>query len=325
MIVDFHNHFYPQTYLDELKRGKGYASLKTDAQGRLLIEYLGDYNVVVGPHINLEERLKAMDKVGIDLQVLSLTTPGVERETVERGLKLARATNDEFGSITEKYSDRFTALAALPMQEPKAAAAELERAVKECGLPGALLFSNANGRPLDSPELMPVFEKAVWLDVPLFIHPTSPINYIAMNDYRLVPILGFTVDTSLAVLRLVFSGILKRLPSLKLVASHLGGVFPYLRGRIEAAHNAYAECKIQISESPSTYLKMIWTDSVCYDTDVLMSTYSFSGAGKIVLGSDFPHQIHDLDHSTERVRRLEISEKEKNMILGENAVSLLRL
>lgn len=174
MIVDFHNHFYPQSYMDELKRGKGYASLKTDAQGRLLIEYIGDYNVVESSHINLEERLKAMDKVGIDLQVLSLTTPGVERETAERGIRLARATNDEFGNITEKYFDRFT-------------------------------------------------------------------------------------------------------------------------------------------------------DSVCYDADVLMSTYSFSGAEKIMLGTDFPHQIHDLDHSTERIRRLRIDEIEKKMILGENAVRLLKL
>ena len=325
MIVDFHNHFYPQSYLDELKRGKGYASLKTDTQGRLLIEYTGDYNVVVGPHVNLEDRVKAMDKVGIDVQVLSLTTPGVERETAERGIRLARAANDEFCNTSEKYPDRFTALAALPLQEPEAAAMELERADKDCGLPGATVFSNANGRALDSPELMPVFEKAVKLDIPLFIHPTSPINYAAMNDYRLVPILGFTVDTSLAVLRLVFSGVLKRLPGLKLVASHLGGVFPYLRGRIEAAYNAYPECKIQISEPPSTYLKKIWTDSVCYDSDVLMSTYCFSGADKMVLGTDFPHQIHDLDHSTERIRRLEVSETEKTMILGENAVKLLKL
>jgi predicted TIM-barrel fold metal-dependent hydrolase len=137
MIVDFHNHFYPQSYMDELKRGKGYARLKTDAQGRLLIEYIGNHNVVMGPHINLEDRLKAMDRVGIDLQVLSLTTPRVEQETAERGIRLARATNDEFGNITEKCSDRFTALATLPLQEPEAAAMEPERAVKECGLPGA--------------------------------------------------------------------------------------------------------------------------------------------------------------------------------------------
>ncbi|MGA3297568.1 MAG: amidohydrolase family protein, partial [Candidatus Bathyarchaeia archaeon] len=172
MIVDFHNHFYPKSYMNELKKQEGYARSSTDDQGRLLIQYTGDYNVVADSHVNLADRLKALDKAGIDMQVLTLTTPGVERETAERGIKLSRLANDEFGQIKQKYPDRFTALATLPVQEPEAAVTELERAVKECGLPGALLFSNANGRPLDSKEYMPLYEKAVKLDVPLFIHPT---------------------------------------------------------------------------------------------------------------------------------------------------------
>jgi len=325
LIVDFHSHFYPEAYMNELKKEKGYANLRKDPQGRLLLEYTGDYNIVVGPHVKLEDRLKAMDKAGIDMQVLTLTTPGVEREKAERGIRLAKLTNDEFGQIIEKYEDRFTALATLPLQDPQAAVVELERAVQECGLPGAMLLSNVNGRALDSKEFLPIYETAAKLGVPLYVHPTSPINYTAMDDYRLVPILGFTVDTSLAILRLVFSGIPERLPNLKLVASHLGGVFPYLRGRIETAYNAYPECKIHISKTPSTYLKKIWIDSICYDTDVFMSTYAFSGADKIMLGTDFPHQISDLQHSVERIRRLEISKKEKEKILGENAVKLLNL
>ena len=325
MIVDFHNHFYPHSYMNELKKQEGYARSSTDDKGRLLIQYTGDYNVVADSHVNLDARLKAMDKAGVDMQVLTLTTPGVERETAERGIKLSRLVNDEFAQIKEKYPERFTALASLPVQDPRAAVEELERAVKECGLPGALLFSNANGRPLDSKDYLPIYEIAVKLDVPLFIHPTTPINYTAMEDYRLVPIIGFTVDTALAVLRLVFSGVLKRLPNLKLVASHLGGVFPYLRGRIEIAYNAYPECKINISEPPSFYLKKVWADSVCYNSDVFMSTYAFSGAEKLVLGTDFPHEIHDLDKAVERIKNLNISEEEKEKILGENAIKLLKL
>jgi aminocarboxymuconate-semialdehyde decarboxylase len=311
--------------MNELKKQEGYARSSTDNKGRLLIQYTGDYNVVADSHVNLEVRLKAMDKAGVDMQVLTLTTPGVERDTAERGIKLSRLVNDEFARIKEKYPERFTALASLPVQEPQAAIAELERAVKECGLPGALLFSNANGRPLDSKEFLPIYEKAVTLDVPLFIHPTTPINYIAMDDYRLVPILGFTVDTALAVLRLVFSGVLARFPNLKLVASHLGGVFPYLRGRIETAYNAYPECKVNISEPPSTYLKKIWADSVCYNSDIFMSTYAFSGAEKLMLGTDFPHEIHDLYNAVDRIKSLKITEEEKEKILGENAIKLLKL
>ena len=325
MIIDFHNHFYPKAYLDELKKAKGHASVETDSQRRLLIHYAGDYNIVVGPHIHLEDRLKAMDRCRVDMQVLTLTTPGVECEEPERGIRLAKLTNDEFGQIVEKHPNRFTALATLPLQKPDAAVDELERAVEECGLKGAMLLSNINGEPLDSKRVIPIYEKAVKLDVPLHIHPTSPINHAAMDDYRLVPILGFGVDTTLAVLRLVFSGILERLPGLKLVASHLGGVFPYLRGRIDTGFQAYPECKVNISKPPSHYLKQIWMDSLCYDRDVLVSTYAFSGAEKILLGSDFPHQIADLENAVERISQLNIGDNEKKRILGENAARLLKL
>jgi aminocarboxymuconate-semialdehyde decarboxylase len=323
--IDFHNHFYPRAYLDELGKGRGYAIVERDAHGRLLIHYEGDYNIVVGPHIDLEARLEDMNRCGIDMQVLTLTTPSVERESPERGIRLAELANDGFGEIVERHPDRFTALAALPLQDPGAAADELERGVRECGLSGGTLMSNVGGRPLDSEEFMPVYEAAVRLDVPLFIHPTSPINSKAMVDYRLVPILGFGVDTTLLVLRLVFGGVLKRLPGLKLVASHLGGVFPYLRGRIETGFNAYPECKAHISEPPSKYLKRIWMDSIIYDQDVLMSAIAFSGAEKIVLGSDHPHQIGDIANAVERIKKLDINEGDKEKILGGNAAELLKL
>jgi len=325
LIIDFHNHFYPGAYIDELKREEGYASVSKDEQGRLLIHYVGDYNIVVGPHVNLEDRLEAMDRYDVDMQVLTLTTPGVEREAPARGIKLARLTNDGFGEIVEKHPDRFTALATLPLQEPEESVAELERAVGECGLRGAMLLSNVDGDPLDSERFMPIFEKAVELDVPLYIHPTSPINHAAMDDYRLVPILGFGVDTTIAVLRLIFSGVMKRLPRLKLVASHLGGVYPFLRGRIDTGFHAYPECKINISEPPSEYLKKVWMDSIIYDNDVFMSAYAFSGPDKIMMGSDFPHQIGDLEHAVDRIRKLDIGDDEKEKILGGNAAELLKL
>ena len=186
-------------------------------------------------------------------------------------------------------------------------------------------MTNVDGKPLDLDEFMPVYEKAVELDVPLFLHPTSPINSKAMEDYRLVPILGFGVDTSLAVLRLVFSGVLKKLPRLKLIASHLGGVYPYLRGRIEIGFEAYPECKVNIDEPPSTYLKKIWMDSIIYDEDVLMSTLAYSGAEKIVLGSDHPHQIGDMANAVGRIERLDISDEDKERILWKNAAELLKL
>ena len=325
MIIDWHNHFYPDPYLQGLAKESTYAKVEIDQQDRLLVHYEGDYNIVVGPHIDIQERLKGMDKAGIDIHVLTLTTPSVERETPETGKKLAMLANDGYRDIIEKYPERFTALAALPLQDPIAAAEELKRAVTELGLRGGTLMSNINGNPLDSKDLSPVFDMAVKLDVPLYIHPTSPINSKAMEDYRLVPILGFGVDTSLAVLRLVFSGTLEKYPKLKLVASHLGGVYPYLRGRIDTGYNAYPECKENISKPPSYYLKRVYVDSIIYDNDVLMSTLAFCGAEMVVLGSDDPHQIGDIEHAVSRINQLEISNHEKELILSENARKLLKL
>jgi aminocarboxymuconate-semialdehyde decarboxylase len=325
MIIDWHNHFYPDPYIKGLAKESTYAKVEKDKQDRLLVHYEGDYNIVVGPHIDIEERLKGMDKAGIDIHVLTLTTPSVEREKPETGKKLAQLANDGYRDIIEKYPERFTALAALPLQSPNAAAEELERAVTDLGLRGGTLMSNINGKPLDSKDLSPVYEKAVKLDVPLYIHPTSPINSNAMEDYRLVPILGFGVDTSLAILRLVFSGTLEKYPKLKLVASHLGGVYPYLRGRIETGYNAYPECKVNISNPPSYYLKKLYMDSIIYDNDVLMSSLAFCGTEKIVLGSDDPHQIGDIEQAVERIKQLDISDQDKQLILGENAKKLLKL
>jgi aminocarboxymuconate-semialdehyde decarboxylase len=172
---------------------------------------------------------------------------------------------------------------------------------------------------------MPIYEKAVKLDVPLYIHPTSPMNNVGMGDYRLVPILGFGVDTSLSVLRMVFSGLLERLPELKIVASHLGGVFPYLRGRIDTGYHSYPECKVNITKPPSLYLKRIWIDSIIYDKDVLESTLSFTGPDKIMLGTDDPHQIGDIEKAVGRIMELDITVDEKEKILGRNAAKLLKI
>ncbi|MDG6899997.1 MAG: amidohydrolase [Nitrososphaerota archaeon] len=323
--IDFHSHFYPRAYLEGLKESKGHVSLESGPGGEVILRYSGDYNVVVGGHVDLDERLKAMRGCGVDMQVVSLTTPGVDMEAPELGAKLAKVTNDAFGDISEKFPDRFVALATLPMRDPMAAADELERAVKDRGLRGAMVFSNAAGSPIDGEEYMHFYEKAVKLDVPLFVHPTSPLNSVGMADYRLVPIMGFGVDTSLAILRLVFSGVLERLPGLKLVATHTGGVFPYLRGRIDAAYRAYPETRARIPKPPSEYFKRIWLDTVCYDADVLASSLAFWGPGKMVMGSDYPHQIGDLENCVRRVKGLELDGADEKLVLGGNAARLLNL
>ncbi|MEM1549718.1 MAG: amidohydrolase family protein [Candidatus Methanomethylicia archaeon] len=325
MIIDIHNHFYPMEYIRYLKDNCKEVSVFLDDQGRTIINYKGDYNVVVKSHIDVIERLKVMDKFKIDMQILTLTTPGIDFVNVKLSIELARIVNDSFSKIVERFPDRFRALAVLPMQDPESSIEELKRAIIDLGLNGVMIFSNVNGKPLDNSDFWTVYAEAARLNVPIFIHPTSPLNLKYMEDYRIVPMFGFPMDTSLAILRLVLSGVLDRYDSLKIVASHTGGVLPYLIGRIDMCFKMYPESKQNISNSPSYYFKNIYVDSICYDSRILEFACRMLGSEKIMLGTDYPHQITDIEYAIERITKLNISSGEKEGILSGNALKLFKI
>lgn len=322
MIIDFHTHYYPEKYLKELETGEGYAKA-TQEGDRTVISYTGDYNIVVKEYVDIDERIKHMDKTGVDMQLLTSTSPGVAREEAPRGIKLARIINDGLVETIEAYPDRFTALGILPLQDPEEAVNELERLVKECNLPGVCVPSNVAGKPLSSPEFFSVFEKAEKLGVLVFIHPTSPQNTVDMMDHRMVTLLGYGVDTSLAVLKLMFSGLLYRLPHLKLGASHLGGVYPFLLGRLDQGYIKYPEVS-ELKQPPSEYLKKIYVDSCGYDSRAIQYAADSLGYEKILMGSDYPAQIQE-DDPVKRIKTLGLSDEEENSVLGLNAIKLLGL
>ena len=181
-----------------------------------------------------------------------------------------------------------------------------------------------NGKTLDDPSFLPVLEAAVDLDVPLFLHPTTPSPADAFLDYRLVATVGFTVDTTLAVARLIFSGVLDRLRGLKLVASHLGGCLPYLAERLDRGYAAYPECK-RASRPPSAYIKEIYIDCVSFEPLAVDFARKLVGAGRLMVGSDYPHQIGDLHKCTQVVEGLDIQAVEKEMIYHGNAERVFRI
>jgi aminocarboxymuconate-semialdehyde decarboxylase len=324
MIIDFHNHYYPDAYLKELERANTNARLERDAQDRLLVHYPGDYNVVAHGHRDLDEKIRAMDEAGVDVHAFSLTTPGVHIEARERGIELARIVNDEFASAMQRYPGRFAALAALPLQDPAASIVELERAIG-MGHRGVLIFSNINGRTLDEDEFFPLWQRIAELDVPAFIHPTNPPALGQLADYRLTALMGFQFDTTAAVTRLIFAGVLERLPNLKLVVGHLGGTIPFMAERVERGYEVYPECREHISRPPSEYFKRIYIDTVNFDPNALQLGLAFAGPDRIVFGSDYPHQVGYIDRALNAVRGMPISDKEKEKILGGNAKALLKL
>jgi len=325
MIIDFHNHAFPKSYLDALATGQYQATAERDPSGRLIMAQKGDYNVILPAHYDAGARVAAIDAAGVDMQVLTMTVPGVHGESAGHGRRLAQLVNDGFAEMIAAYPARLTALAALPLQSPQAAVGELERAVTQLGLRGGTLFAHINGTPLDDPGFLPLFEKAVELDVPLFVHPIIPVHIGLMSDYRLVAVMGFLFETTVAAARLVYSGLFEQLPGLKLVLAHLGGTIPFLAERMVRGYEVYEECRANLSQSPMETLKSLYMDTFPGTPEAVGTAVAFAGADKVLMGSDFPHQIGDLPGGVRTIAQVDIGETEKAMILGGNAARLLKL
>ncbi len=325
MIVDFHNHFYPPSYLKAVEKGPSNVRVTFDDQKNPLLHYPGDYNIVVPGHRDIDYRAAVLAKEGIDMQILTLTTPGTHIEEPARAVELARLVNDNLAAIVRERGGRFAALATLPLNVPEAAAEELERAFKALGFKGAMLFSNVNQVALADKRYWGLYEKANSLGAVFYIHPEYPAGVEAMTDYWLMPLLGFPFDTTLAAAKLVFSGVAKKFPNIKWVLGHLGGAIPYLAERLDRGYDAFRECRENISRKPSEYLKTFYFDTVNFDPSCLKLAISFAGAGHLLAGSDYPHQIGSLRKMVDSIRLLDIPAADKDAILGGNAARLLGL
>jgi aminocarboxymuconate-semialdehyde decarboxylase len=233
--------------------------------------------------------------------------------------------NDALASIMHERSDRFTALATLPLNDPAASVAELERATQELGFRGVMLFSNVNGVALSDERYWPLYEKAEETGAVLYIHPTHPVGVEAMTDYWLMPLVGFTFDTTLAAASLVFSGVVERFPTITWVLAHLGGAIPYLAERLDRGYFAFEECRANITKPPSEYLRKFYFDTVNFDVSALSLAIDFAGPDRLLAGSDYPHQIGSLRSMVESLRKLDISDDAREGILGGNAARLLGL
>jgi aminocarboxymuconate-semialdehyde decarboxylase len=324
-IIDFHNHYYPPKYLDALRSGRSNVRVTTDADGNPVIHYPGDYNVAVRGHRDLTYRAGVLDEHGVTMQVLSLTTPGTHVETPQRAAELASLVNDQFREAIETMGRHFTALATLPLNDPAASVRELRRACTELGMRGAMLFSNVNGEALSHRKFWPVYEAANDLGAVLYIHPTNPVGVEAMQEFWLMPLVGFLFDTTLAAASLVFAGVPERFPKIRWALCHLGGAIPYLAERLDRGFHAFRDCRANIDRPPSSYLREFYYDTVNFDVRALELAIGFAGAGHVLAGSDYPHQIGSIPSMLDAILKLPIEESDRAAILGVNAARLLAL
>jgi aminocarboxymuconate-semialdehyde decarboxylase len=296
-----------------------------DKEGNPVLHYPGDYNIAVRGHRDIAYREAVLENAGVDLQVITLTSPGTHVETPARAVELATLVNDAFAEVM-RTRHRFIALAALPLNDPVASVKEFERATDQLGLPGALLFSNVNGSALADERFWPLYEAANERGAVFFIHPIHPVGVEAMEDFWLMPLVGFPMDTTLAAAKLVFSGTVERFPRINWVLGHLGGAIPYLAERLDRGFHAFAECRRHIGRPPSEYLKQnFFYDTVNFDPAAIRLALEFAGPDHIVAGSDYPHQIGSIPRMLESLDQAGLQGQAREAVFGGNALRLLGL
>jgi aminocarboxymuconate-semialdehyde decarboxylase len=325
MHIDFHCHLYPEEYLKRLEASKGDVRIEKNDKGERIILSMGARaGPVTEDFFDIEVRLDKIKRNKIDMQILTTPHPGVDRFSPDESAEMSRVINDGLAKVVKKYPKHFQALAMLPLIDTKLALKELDRAIFDLGLKGICMLTNIDGQTSDADFLLPVYERAQSLGVPIFIHPTTPVGAQVMKEWRLAIILGFEFDIMLSATRLAYSGILERVPELKFVIAHLGAGIPFLAARIDRGYHD-PTCGIKTKKPTSEYLKELHTDAVCFYQPALMMAYEFFGADRMVMGSDFPLPIGDLEAAVPSIEEMKISREEKEKILGKNVERLLGL
>jgi len=328
--IDMEAHFYTTEYLDALRAREGYPRLTegtADQSRRLwyapevgqpfadfLLNALTDFG---------GERLEKMDALGVDVQVISLSAPGLEQLDPAVGTALARKSNDFLARVIREYPGRYMGYAALFPKDPETAADELERAVKELGLIGWNTHSNYGDSYLDEERYWPILERAAALNVPVYLHPTVPaIPQARTYGFAIAGApFGFGMETAMCMMRLIYSGVFDRFPGLTIILGHLGETLPFLMTRIDWAYVRPFDpaARPKIERKPSEYMRenVYLTTSGNYYEPAFRCTVEAMGMDRILLGTDYPYE--DMAESMHFVEGLPISEKDKEKIYFRNA------
>jgi aminocarboxymuconate-semialdehyde decarboxylase len=237
--------------------------------------------------------------------------------------EVARMVNDAYAKVQADHPRRFMTFASIPMDAPDAALRELERALDTLKMNGVVLLSNLRGRALTAPVYRPFFAEANRRKLAILLHPMLPANADQFREYVLGPIVGFPFDTTLAVARMCYDGLLKDFPDIRWIVCHAGGALPWLMERMDNGYRDFAETKAKIDELPSVYLKRLYYDTVTFSPHTLGLLRDVFGAERMLMGSDYPHLLGSIDRAIPTIENLQIPAVEKDRILGGTALAVL--
>lgn len=298
LVIDAHSHLYPEPYLRHLESRQAVPRIIRRDDECL-------FNIFPGEHFDgrpinpaywvPEAKLEFMDRHGIDRSVISLGNPWLNPIPDAAGDALAREVNQELAALKTDTGGRLVGMGALPSSSPEKAAAELNFIAGQDGLVGVACGPKIAGLHLDDPGLEPFWNKLAGLNRPLFIHPEDGIGVKDFADFSLTLTIGiaFPLETTIAVSRLIFGGILERHPGLRILVAHGGGTLPYLSGRIDAVWQSDALLQENLPKPPSEYLRKLYFDGVVYSQPAMRALASLAGPGHIFFGTDHPFSVAD--------------------------------
>ena len=326
-VVDVHTHMLTREYLDLLEShgAPKYLIGRNDAGERVIRMWNTPFFTLTPPMWDYDLRIRDMDRARVDVAVVSLTCPNAYFGDADVSRRAARLVNDSMAEQQRLRPDRIRWLASLPWQHEQLALDELDRALG-AGAVGVMVIANIDGISLTDPRFASIWRAIDERALPVLLHPAAPqgVREMGLDEHGLVPPVGFTYDTTLAVSRMILSGFFDRYPRLKLIASHGGGTLPYIAARLDRCHEKIPAASAVIDERPSEYLKRIWYDAVLYSPAALALCVEVAGSDERVLyGSDYPHNIGDMAGCLARVDALPPAAAKR--IRGENAVRLFKL
>jgi uncharacterized protein len=332
MIIDIAAHILPKKYLTERNKRAGKAFASQYARYPKANPGLTDLDI----------RFRIMDKFEDVVQVLSIAGPNVESITKPKeAVELARIANDEMAELVAKYPDRFvSAIACLPMTDVDSALKEAERAVEDLRFRGVEIFTDINGKPVDSPEFMPLYEKMEAYNLPILLHPrktdaTPDYPGETASKYLIFTNFGWPYETSKAMARMAFGGVFDRYPKLKVLTHHAGGMIPYFSKRVQLSMD-FNEMRmgrrddIPLTKSPLDYYRMFYCDTAIQgNAPALMCAFDFFGPDHVLFATDTPYD-NQLGERVYRetlagVEEMSITAQEKQKIYADNARRIFRL